>query len=111
MRMEPKHAGIDLIIADVPEDLPVPIVNPDFVPPWNTREEDYLENVFVFADYNLTDDGVILLMHARDRKIEEELEEHALEYDFKVVRDWWGFNQLRLSSKLYANKTVSHALF
>jgi len=106
MTMMPKHPGIDLIIVDAPEDLPVPLIEPHVVPVWNVRDDDFFDNVFIFADANLTDDGVILLMHPRDRAVERELDEHASEYNFEIVRDWWGYNPLRLTSALYHDKTV-----
>lgn len=81
----PKHLGIDLIIADAPEDLPVPLLEPQVVPIWYVRDDDYFNNVFIFVDANLTYDGVIFLMHPRDKNIEAELDEHAFDYHFKIV--------------------------
>lgn len=107
MTMKPKHPGIDLIIADAPENLTVPLIEPHIVPVWNMRDDDYFDNVFAFADANLTDDGVILLMHPRDRAIERELDECTYSYQFKIVRDWWGYNPLRLTSALYSDRTVN----
>jgi hypothetical protein len=45
-------ATLDLIIVDVPEDLPVSIVSEpaDAVPPWNQSADSLLEVVFVFAE-------------------------------------------------------------
>ncbi|KAG0632178.1 hypothetical protein M758_1G310400 [Ceratodon purpureus] len=119
MEFSPKHPGIDLIIADAPEGLPVPVISEHEVPSWNVREKDYVENLFYFASYHLTDVGCILLMHAKDRKIERVLDDRSRAYDFRVVRDWWGYNPLPMAStlphqklthnfniKVYARKTV-----
>jgi hypothetical protein len=45
-------ATLDLIIVDVPKDLPILIVLElaDVVPPWNQSANSLLEAVFVFAE-------------------------------------------------------------
>ncbi|KAG0614198.1 hypothetical protein M758_6G158200 [Ceratodon purpureus] len=107
MEFSPKHPGIDLIIADAPEGLPVPVISEQEVPSWNVREKDYVENLFYFASYHLTDVGCILLMHAKDRKIERVLDDRSRAYDFRVVRDWWGYNPLPMASTL-PHKKFTH---
>ncbi|KAG0605740.1 hypothetical protein M758_9G084500 [Ceratodon purpureus] len=119
MEFSPKHPGIDMIFADAPEGLPVPVISEHEVPSWNVREKDYVENLFYFASYHLTDVGCILLMHAKDRKLERVLDDRSRAYDFRVVRDWWGYNPLPMAStlphqklthnfniKVYARKSV-----
>lgn len=106
MEMVPKHPGIDLIIADTPSGLPVPIVSPNECPSWNEREKEYFENLFCFGTSHLTDFGCILLMHPKDRKIERLLDARAPVYGFRVVRDWWGYNPLPMASTLYHQKQV-----
>lgn len=106
MKMIPKHPGIDLIFADAPENLPVPGVSPTEIPSWNKREENYFDLLFCFADYHLTDIGTILLMHPKDRRIERILDARAPVYDFRLVRDWWGFNPLPMASVLPHQKVV-----
>ena len=63
-----KHTGLDLIIADIPENLPVPGISASFtsVPPWNMRSEGYVESIFEFGDAYLHDDAAILLFHCDD---------------------------------------------
>ena len=107
MEFKPKHPGIDLIIADAPDGLPVPIISEHEVPSWNVREKDYFENLFYFGSYHLTDVGCILLMHAKDRKIERSLDDRSRAYDFRLVRDWWGYNPLPMTSTLPHQKLVS----
>lgn len=64
--MTANHSGIDLIIADVPENLPVPLVSDSMVPEWNKRSEGYFEYLFSFAAANLHDDAVLLVIHPND---------------------------------------------
>ena len=107
MEFKPKHPGIDLIIADAPDGLPIPIISEFEVPSWNVRDKDYVENLFYFGSYHLTDVGCILLMHAKDRKLERVLDDRSRAYDFRVVRDWWGYNPLPMASTLPHQKLVS----
>jgi hypothetical protein len=57
-------ATLDLIIVDVPEDLPVPTVSKptDAVPPWNQSANSILEAAFVFAENYLQDDGAMIVI-------------------------------------------------
>lgn len=104
--MKPKHPGIDLLIADVPEDLVVPIVSPKSVPLWNKREPDYFDQLFAFADCHFTDDAVVLLFHPKDRRIEKKLDSKSKTYGFTIVRDWWGYNPIPMASSLVHVKEV-----
>ena len=67
-----RHNGVvifkptmNLIIVDVLEGLPIPIVsNPtNVIFPWNYSVESLLEVVFVFAKDYLQDDGPIIVIH------------------------------------------------
>ena len=53
----------DLVIADLPEGLLVPTVSvsSSIVPTWNEKSDDYLQELFDFADESLHDNGVLLL--------------------------------------------------
>ena len=57
------RGAADLVIADLPEGLPVPTVSvpSSVVPTWNEKSEDYLQELFDFADEILHDNGVLLL--------------------------------------------------
>lgn len=105
------HPGIDLIYADVPEHLPVPVVSPVEVPSWNKREDSYFESVFFFAFHNLTDEGAILIMHPKDRKIERALDVESKTFAFRVVRDWWGYNPMPMASILPHVKSVRPSFY
>ncbi len=100
------HPGIDLIYADVPENLPVPDVSPIEIPSWNKREKSYFESVFFFAFYNLTDEGAVLVMHPKDRRVEKALDAESKAFEFRMVRDWWGYNPMPMASTNPNVKTV-----
>lgn len=107
-----KHTGIDLIIADIPENMPVPgisVLNTD-IPPWNVRPEKYLETVFEFADLYLHDDAALLLFHPNDRDILLEIEDLAVTYNFKLEHDWWAMNDLPLALPRNPSSTVCSIL-
>ena len=55
------RGATDLVIADLPEGLPVPtVLVPSLViPPWNEKNEDYLQELFDFAYEILHDNGVL----------------------------------------------------
>ena len=95
-----KHFGIDLIIADIPENLPVPSVSnpPSVVPPWNSRDPEYVVSIFEFASHYLQNDGALLLIHNNDRKLTTDIFDQAETYDFVMHKDWWGINDLELAS-------------
>ena len=56
------HGAADLVIANLPEGLPVPtiLVPSSIIPTWNEKSEYYLQELFDFADENLHDNGVLL---------------------------------------------------
>ena len=95
-----KHFRIDLIIADIPENLPVPSVSnpPSVVPPWNSRDPEYVVSIFEFASHYLQNDGALLLIHNNDRKLTADIFDQAETYDFVMHKDWWGINDLELAS-------------
>ena len=69
---EPKvHTGIDLIFADVPENLRVPGISASSsdVPLRNIRSDNYFEVLFAFANANLHDNGVLVFAHAADPEV------------------------------------------
>ena len=104
--MRPRHPGIDLVIVDAPEDLVVPVISPMSVPSWNKQEAYYFDQLFAFADCHLTDDGVVLLFHPKDRRIEKKLDSKIKIYDFAIVRDWYGYNPIPMASSLPHQKEV-----
>jgi hypothetical protein len=57
--------GVDLMIMDIPEGLPIPIVSspPTSVPVWNLADENFLPLVFDFGSSLLHDNGTLLLFY------------------------------------------------
>lgn len=94
------HTGIDLLFADVPENLRVPGISasPSDVPLWNKRSSSYFEVLFAFADANLHDDGVLVLAHPADYEVNSEIHNWAHTEKFYVAEEWFGMNDLDLQS-------------
>ena len=100
----------DLVIADIPENLPVPNVSdPSYsVPSWNALDSDFLGELFDFADEILHDDGALLLFHPDDNgDIRESIEDHFAAFGFTIFKEWLGVNRLRLSSAKHKDKTTN----
>lgn len=55
--------SVDLVIADIPEGLPVPgLSDPDHtIPPWNAKNLDSIQSIFSFCKKYLHDDGALLV--------------------------------------------------
>lgn len=100
------HSGIDLLICDLPENRAVPVISPLEVPAWNQRSSHLVPYMFAFAECNLADNGVILLIHGKDFALESVLEKEMKEYKFVLVREWVGGNRLKLSSGRSTQPTV-----
>jgi hypothetical protein len=92
-------SGVDLMIVDIPEGLPVPIVSSPLtsVPVWNSADESFLPLVFDFGSSLVHDNGALLLFHKDD----------ANAYHFKILKEWTGINRLPLTSARDSLKTVS----
>ena len=61
-------AGVDLMIMDIPEGLPIPTVaSPaSSVPEWNKLLDRFMETIFEIASGLVHDNGVLLLFHPDD---------------------------------------------
>ena len=108
--LKERHTGVDLIIADIPENLTVPFVtdptDPNAIPPWNVRETGYVESILEFASIYLQRDGAVLLFHCEDPDLVHEVFENALTYEFILYKDWWGINELPLQSPKHGSRKV-----
>ncbi len=100
---------MDLIIADLPEGLPVPGISnpPSYVPAWNIESEDWFQTIFDFADHHLQDDGAIILFHPFRMSAKSNILGYCSTYGFAVRKEWWGMNKLHLTSPINPNLTVS----
>jgi hypothetical protein len=100
----------DLVIADIPENLPVPNVSdPSYsVPSWNTLDSDFLGELFDFSDEILHDDGALIIFHPDDNgDFRESIEDHFAAFGFNIFKEWLGVNRLRLSSAKHKDKTTN----
>jgi hypothetical protein len=102
-------ATLDLIIVDVPEDLPIPTVSDptDAVPPWNQSAVSLLEAVFVFAKDYLQDDGAMIVIHPFQMDAKSTILGYCIEYGFETRKEWLCMNRLHLYSPLNRTLTVS----
>jgi hypothetical protein len=107
------HRGFDLLIADLSEGLPMPIVSPSAIPEWNKRDSDEIEAIFEFAFHFLHDDAHILLFVPESKNVRLDVRTFAATYEFVLIRDWWGINFMHLCSGLdaYAKVCISNNYF
>jgi hypothetical protein len=56
---------MDLIIAKIPRNLPIPHVLDiaSTIPKWNAKVDNYVASIFGFADKYLVRDGYVLFFH------------------------------------------------
>jgi hypothetical protein len=101
--------GVDLMIVDIPEDLPVPMVSfpPTSVLEWNSDDKNFLAMVFDIGSSLVHDNGVLLLFHKDDLKLRADIRGSAKAYHFKILKEWTGINCLPMTSARDALKTVS----
>ena len=76
----------------------MPGVSDSAIPSWNIQSDNYFEALFSFAQSNLHDDAVILIIHSAKPQVLKDLREWAFEFGYDQVRDWWGLNNLLLVS-------------
>lgn len=73
------------------------VVSDSAIPEWNRCLPYYLENLFTFADANLHEDGVLLLMHPDDPELSKDIYGWAFTFDYFLAKDWLGLNELHLT--------------
>jgi hypothetical protein len=101
--------GIDLMIVDIPEGLPVPMVSspPTAVPNWNSDDKNFLAMVFDMGSSLIHNNGVLLLFHKDDLKLRADIKGSAKAYHFKILKEWTGINRLPMTNARDVSKTVS----
>jgi hypothetical protein len=101
--------GVDLMIVDIPEGLPILIVSspPTSVPVWNSTDENFLPLVFDFGSSRVHDTRALLLFHKDDLKLRANIRGYAKAYHFSIFKEWTGINRLPITSPRDASKTVS----
>jgi hypothetical protein len=107
--VEGTRGGVDLIIVDIPEYLPIPNLScpATSIPSWNTLRQGFLDHMFDFASANVQDCGAILLFFPDDLELKAILRGYMRTYGFALFREWMGINRLRLTSSKDRSKTVS----
>ena len=100
----------DLVIADIPEYMPVPNVsNPTYsVASWNALDPDILSEFLDFADEIIHDNGAFLLFHPDDNDdFRESIQYHFVAFGFAIFNECLGVNRLRLHSAKHVDKTIN----
>ena len=103
------RAGVDVIVIDCLENLPVPGLSkpPHVVPIWNANSDDEaLQFMCSFAAEHLHDDGCIVLFHSYSRKSKENIAVVCEAYNL-LQKDWMGMNRMHLTSAIDNAKTVT----
>ena len=104
--MSATHTGINLLIVNILENLPVLVVSSSAVSDRNRQLEDYFEVFFTFAAAHLHDDAILLAIHPNDAATNHAFQNWSFTFDFELVQDWWGLNGLHLVSPADQQKTV-----
>ena len=100
----------DLVIADLPDGLPVPNVSvpSSAVPTWNLKSESYLQELFDFADEILHDNGALLLFYPFDNgEYLDDIETFFEAFGFAICKEWMGVNYLPMSSAKVPRTTTN----
>jgi hypothetical protein len=100
---------VDLILADIPEGLPVLGISnpPTSIPTWNEETPEWLQPIFDFADNHLHDDGAIILFHPFRMTTKAMIIGYCVCFGFHDLKEWWGMNRLHLTSPINQGVTVS----
>lgn len=103
--------GVDLMLVDFPEGLPVPMVSSPrtAIPEWNTDDMSFLAMVFAMGSSLVHDNGVLVLFHKDDLQLRADIRGSANAYHWKILKEWTGINRLPLTSARDASKTVSNS--
>jgi hypothetical protein len=102
-------SGVDLMIVDIPEGLPVPMVSspPTSIPGWNSAHKNFLLLVFDFGSSLVHDNGALLFFHKDDLKLRADIRGFGKAYHFSILKEWTGINRLPITNARDASKTVS----
>jgi hypothetical protein len=109
--VEATKGGIDLMVVDIPEDLPVPTVTSpgSSIPEWNKLPDRFVETVFEIASGLVHDNGVLLLFHPDHLQMKADIRGCLKPYNFSLFKEIMGVNRLPLTSARNASKTVSES--
>jgi hypothetical protein len=78
--------GVDLMIVDIPEGLPVPMMSslPTSVPEWNSTDKNFVSMVFEFGSSLVHDNGVLLLLHKDNLQLRVDIRGYLKAYHFSI---------------------------
>jgi hypothetical protein len=98
-----------LIIVDILEGLPIPMVSspPTSVPQWNSEDKNFLPILFDLGSSLVHDNGVLLLFHKNNLKLRASIRGFAKAYHFSIMKEWMEINRLLITSARDASKIVS----
>jgi hypothetical protein len=101
--------GVDLMIVDIPEGLPVSIVSslPTSVLVWNLVDENFLPLVFDFGSSLVHDNRALLVFHKDYPKLRADIRGYAKAYHFSIFKEWTRINRLPITNPRDASKIVS----
>jgi hypothetical protein len=101
--------GVDLMIVDIPEGLPVPMVSfpSTSVLEWNSEDKNLLSMVFDFGSSLVHNNGVLLLFYKDALKLKASIRGFAKAYHFSIMKEWMEINRLLITSARDASKIVS----
>jgi hypothetical protein len=108
-RVQGTAGGVDLMIVDIPEGLPVPMVSspPTSVPGLNSVDKNFMPMVFDCGSSLIHDNGALLLFHKDDLKLRANIRGFAKAYHFSILKEWMGINRLPITSARDASKIIS----
>ena len=91
--------GVDLVIADFPDGLPVPGVSdpPTQVPAWNQQVKSFIKFVIGFCGGYLHDDGALLIFGPDSTHFKKELIAFLNNNNLKEMKEWSIINALHLT--------------
>ena len=103
--------GVDLMIMDVPEGLPVPMVSDpaSSILEWNKLPERFVETIFEFASGLVHDNGMFLLFHPNDFQMKADIRGCLKAYHFSLFKEFELIHRLQLISAKNASKTMSES--
>jgi hypothetical protein len=78
--------GVDLMIVDIPEGRPVPMMSslPTSVPEWNSTDKNFVSMVFEFGSSLVHDNGVLLLLHKDNLQLRVDIRGYLKAYHFSI---------------------------
>ena len=101
--------SVDLVIADIPEGLPVPgLSDPDHtIPPWNAKNLDSIQFIFSFCKKYLHDDGALLVFQPLEsRKL---LMPYLKSASLEISLFWTCYNGMMLTHPILPNQKVIYS--